>query len=196
MANLDEHWRTAIKKMKRTGKFSLKWYENHPITKELLKSDVLYGRVIEFGCGLGTRAYLVKKNVPAVRSVQGIDISSVAIGYAHRNWRDPHHRLWFYRWDLLLGLPSLYVDDFYDNGYMLATIEHIKDTDTLLSECQRVIKPGGKLFVSVTENNWHNDKSHVEIYDKRKLRQKLAAIGGIRSIYVKDHVIYATVEVE
>jgi ubiquinone/menaquinone biosynthesis C-methylase UbiE len=190
--NLDDHWRTAIRKMKRTGKFSLEWYENHQVTKELFKNDVLDGQMIEFGCGLGTRAYLVEREIPMVDCIVGVDISSVAIEYATKHWAAPA-AVWFAKMDLL---DLHFLTDSFDNGYMIATIEHIEDTDKLLSECQRVIKPGGKLFVSVTENNWHNDKTHVEIYDKRKLRQKLAQIGGLCSVYVKDHVIYATVEVE
>ena len=192
-AALDNQWREMLKDKTR---FSLEWYREHPITKELLKADIHRGCMVDLGCGIGARAFLARelyslKTGRAQRSITGVDGSQFAVNYALDHWWVKG--LHFYQADLLnLGYP----DNVFDNGYMLAVIEHIEDTDRLLSECRRVIKPGGKMFVSVTERNYHHDDSHVHAYTARGLGRTLGAVGKHIEIYVKDHIIYATVEVE
>lgn len=189
---LDAHWRTALKDETR---FSLEWYREHPITKELRKANIHQGHLIEFGCGIGARTFLARQLYPLGidtlrHSVVGVDGSAFAIDYAKKHWaaRGLH-----FAWGDLLDLN--WDDNLFDNGYMLAVIEHIEDTDTLLSECRRVIKPGGKLFVSVTEKNFHSDPGHVRSYNARELGRTLEAVGKPVEVYVKGHIIYGTVEV-
>lgn len=187
-AALDADWR---EKLKDESRFSLEWYREHQTTKELLKSDVLHGRVIEFGCGIGRRAQILYWEADTGCTITGVDASPFAIETAEKE--NEFTDVAFECADLL-ELP--FSDNVFDNGYMLAVIEHIEDTDKLLSECRRVIKPGGKLFVSVTENDYHSDPHHVHAYDLRGLAHTLAAIGDHIKLYTKDHIIYATVEVE
>lgn len=44
--------------------------------------------------------------------------------------------------------PLPYTSDFFDIVYLGDVIEHIFDTDTLLRECYRVLKKGGKLIIT------------------------------------------------
>jgi len=184
---LDDHWREALKDKSR---FSLDWYKQHPITRELLKSGVLEDFVIEFGCGIGNRAYIAWMNATGC-DITGVDGSPFAIERARMFCG--MHSLVFYCADLL-ALP--YRDNDFQNGYMLAVIEHIEDTEKLLSECQRVIEPGGKLFVSVTENDYHGDPSHVHTFDEEKLERVLYGNHFyVLDCYVKDHIVYGTAQV-
>jgi len=192
-AALDVDWQ---EKLKDDVRFSLKWYQGHPATKEMLKADIHHGHLVDFGCGIGAQAFLARSLYPSDvgllhRGVWGMDGSQVAIDYARAHWKAAG--LMFLQADLL-DLP--WRDNLFDNGYMLAVIEHIEDTDKLLSECKRVIAPGGKLFVSVTDRNYHYDEHHVHAYNARGLGRILGAVGKHIRVYVKDHIIYATVEVE
>jgi len=187
-AALDADW---CEKLKDDVRFSLEWYREHQTTRELLESDVLYGNVIEFGCGIGARAYIAWLSSMAP-DITGVDGSPFAIKQA-LNRGFGRTKLEFCCADLL-ALP--YRENDFQNGYMLAVIEHIEDTDKLLSECKRVIAPGGKLFVSVTDRNYHYDEHHVHAYNARGLGRILGAVGKHIRVYVKDHIIYATVEVE
>jgi len=191
-AQLDAHWREALKDKKR---FSLNWYRKHAITKELLRSGILWGKVIEFGCGIGARAYLVRIHQQFLilkdYSVLGVDGSGFAIDYARKHWGMA--RLGFKQADLLdLDLP----DNRFDNGYMLATIEHVQDTQRLLGECRRVLQPWATLFVSVTENDYHGDPSHVHTFNLRSLQKVLEAGGfSVQGAYVKGHIVYAVAKI-
>lgn len=186
---VDEAWQSALTNEIAKGgeRFTLKWYKSHPITKELLKSSVLRGQVIELGCGIGARAFLAQEQSSA--KITGIDASQYAINHAINNFSSPN--LNFLRGDLL-GLP--FKNGAFDNAYMLAVIEYIVDTNGLLSEIKRVVKPKGKLLLSVTEKDYHGDPSHVHIFTKNSLKDALHEF-KILNIYVKEHIIFAAIEV-
>ncbi len=187
-SDLDEDWRENLtNKKKRKGRFSVEWYNNHPITREFLNSDIWRGKVIELGCGIGTRAFLAAQRNNEVK-ITGVDASQYAIKHALSNFRLPN--LSFLRADLL---RLSFKDRTFDNAYMLAVIEHIADTNALLGEIKRVLKPKGKLFLSVTEKNYHGDPGHVHIYGKHGLRKALKK-SEILNMYVKEHIIFCTVE--
>jgi SAM-dependent methyltransferase len=46
-------------------------------------------------------------------------------------------------------VPSPFPDDSFDAIVMLATLEHIQDKDPLAEECFRLLRPGGRLIVTV-----------------------------------------------
>jgi len=189
ITTLDEDWRNALARagVRNDERFTMEWYRNHPITKELLKSDVLQGQVLDVGCGVGTRAFLAQERSCA--HVTGIDAARYAIDLANSNFKCPN--VGFVCGDLL-RIP--FQNDSFDNAYMLAVIEHIVDTRTLLSEINRVVKPGGKLFLSVTERDYHSDPSHVHAFTRGSLEHVLRAF-GILGIYVHEHIIFATMEI-
>jgi len=179
--DMDAMWIRNIQRPKKKGYFTLAWYKNHIITKELLKSDVLHGVVLDGGCGLGTRAFLASKNCKVI----GIDFSRVAIGYATK-----HFGSHFCVADIL-RMP--FRDRTFDNAFMLATIEHIRDLKVLISEISRVLRPLGKLFISVTDRDYHGDPSHVHIFTKTSLLAVFKSFKILQS-YIKGHIIFATIQ--
>lgn len=72
----------------------------------------------------------------------------------------------------------------FDLVAMLDTIEHIPDELAVLGECQRVLKPGGKLVITVPAFMWlwsYNDEinAHQRRYTVPELRQKLDLCGFV-----------------
>jgi ubiquinone/menaquinone biosynthesis C-methylase UbiE len=184
---LDNHWISALNKGKKGKRFSMKWYLDHVITKELLKSCVLQGNVLDIGCGTGHRSFIAYEQSKC--NIVGIDGSMYAINYANKNFsRD---MLKFVNSDVV-SMPFL--NNSFDNVYMLAVIEHISNTKFLLSEIERVIVPKGKLFLCVTENDYHSSPDHVHIFSKRLLYKTFNAYKIINS-FVKNHIIFMTIEI-
>lgn len=70
----------------------------------------------------------------------------------------------------------------FDLVALLDTVEHIPDELGVLYECQRVLKPGGKLIVTVPAFMWlwsYNDEinAHQRRYTAPELQQKLELCG-------------------
>jgi SAM-dependent methyltransferase len=70
----------------------------------------------------------------------------------------------------------------FDLVALLDTVEHIPDELGVLAECSRVLKPGGKLIVTVPAFMWlwsYNDEinAHQRRYTEPELRQKLELCG-------------------
>jgi len=176
--------------LKDRSRFSREWYEEHPVTKELLAQEKVFagGRVLDIGCGIGTRACIAADFYDGVQ-ITGIDKSAYAISQA-RGLFQPN--LNFEVGDIMTDLD--YDNEHFDGAYMLAVIEHIKDTARLLAKIKRLLKTNGYLFISVTENNYHGDPDHVHSFSQESLAQALTGFFAVRDIYVKEHIIFALVK--
>jgi ubiquinone/menaquinone biosynthesis C-methylase UbiE len=170
-------------------KRGLKWVQKHIITKELLGSGILKGNVIELGCGRGQRAFLAALRYKI--KLTGVDMIEEGILYASKTFKLMNLKF-------MLGdvLNLTFEDLVFDNAYMLAVIEHIEDTNKLLNEIRRVVKFKGKLFLSVTENDYHSDPGHVHVFNEESLKEVLEKYFKILNIYVSNNIIFATVEIK
>lgn len=70
---------------------------------------------------------------------------------------------------------------------LLDVIEHIIDPSVILSEAARILRPGGRLMVTVPAHEWLHSSAddylgHVRRYDQRLLRDHLRA-GGFELLY-------------
>jgi SAM-dependent methyltransferase len=77
-----------------------------------------------------------------------------------------------------------FASNLFDLVALLDTVEHIPDEFGVLAECYRVLKPGGKLLVTVPAFMWlwsYNDEinAHQRRYTAPELQQKLE-ISGLR----------------
>ncbi|MEM7539915.1 MAG: methyltransferase domain-containing protein, partial [Chloroflexota bacterium] len=75
-----------------------------------------------------------------------------------------------------------FADDEFDVVALLDTVEHIPDEFGVFNECLRVLKPGGKLLVTVPAYMWlwsYNDEinEHQRRYNAPELRRKLELAG-------------------
>jgi len=166
------------------GRFTRSWFKEHVITQELLNNNKFSGKVLDVGCGLGGRTYWAAKANPQTE-FYGVDSSAEKIAYAIEFFRriNTHYTI---------GdcLNLLYTNDAFDTVFTLAVIEHIEDTKQFIREIVRVLKPGGSLFLSVTENDYHWDPTHVHSFSVGSLEQELNLSFQINRLWVNDHIIF------
>lgn len=97
-------------------------------------------RVLECGCGSGYFFKRLIKKKPDIR-YKGIDLSKNQIFNAKNLNMDNASNFKQCDWENIK-----YADESFDTILFLETIGYAKDIDKLLSECFRVLKPGGTLF--------------------------------------------------
>lgn len=106
----------------------------------IIKYSKMGNSVLECGCGGGYFFNRLIKKKPKIK-YQGIDISPAQI--EHAKIVNPKHQSKFQvgSWD---NLP--FENETFDTILFLETIGYAEDVDKLVSECYRVLKPGGTIF--------------------------------------------------
>lgn len=132
--------------------------------------------VLDAACGLGYGSHVLASLSPAAR-ITGIDLSDWAVDFARRNYASD--RVDFRCGSLPEALDEV-ADASVDFVVSLETLEHVTDPQALLAAFERVLKPGGRIFVSVP-NDWADETGedpnphHLHVYDWARVRDELAA---------------------
>lgn len=131
---------------------------DNPIHQRLLKpylyvQDKVRGVVAEIGCGDGRGLELL---APKSEHFLALDKSTKV---AQKRARGKHNNVEFLE-TLIPPIPL--PDNTYDAVLSFQVIEHIMDDTLFLEELHRILKPGGKLYLttpnidlSLTRNPWH-----------------------------------------
>ncbi|HNP06111.1 MAG TPA: class I SAM-dependent methyltransferase [Cyclobacteriaceae bacterium] len=131
---------------------------DNPLHQRLLKAyvaveDYIMGDVLEVGCGEGRGVERVMKKAKSYTAIDKIEeiIDKLKIKY-------PEGRFLNGNIPPFEGLES----NSYDTVISFQVIEHIQDDEFFLKEINRVLKPGGKAYLttpnrimSLTRNPWH-----------------------------------------
>lgn len=119
--------------------------------------------VLDLGCGY--HGDLLQSLTPRIRRGVGIDLSVA-----------PSPNLIAGRVDTKISLPS----NSFEVITALAIIEHVQDPETMLRECYRLLKPGGKLLITTPS-----------LYGKPVL-EFMAFLHLISKVEIDDHKRYYT----
>ncbi len=130
---------------------------DNPIHQRLLKAYVevapqIKGDLLELGCGEGRGIEWV---TPGANSFLGLDKIEAVI----TDLREKYPQLQF---ESSVFPPVKLPDESFDTIVSFQVIEHIKDDHLFLQELYRILKKGGKAFIttpnrlmSLTRNPWH-----------------------------------------
>ena len=153
-----EHWsgdpcgsNTSEKQELRKGYFDeveVYRYRTHPwILDNINRFDIKGKETLEIGYGMGTdHLSLARRGA----TMHGIDLTQRHYGITSKRFE-----LYGESSKLLTGdaenLP--YEDNFFDFVYSFGVIHHTPNTEKAISEIHRVLKPGGKCWVTVYHKN-------------------------------------------
>jgi SAM-dependent methyltransferase len=126
---------------------------NHPGLKKLKQLVSESNKVLDVGCGEGSR---LETMMPKGRSGWGVDISETAIKYAQNNYS--HHT---FNISDASRLP--FDSNFFDLIYSAFTIEHVTKPKLVINEMLRVCKSRGKFVVLCPNYGAPNRRSPVSL---------------------------------
>ena len=131
---------------KKEGKVFERVQEDIPRITNLFKKKGVK-KVLDLGCGSGRHlVYLARRGL----NVYGFDISEHGIKIAKDWLKKEKVKAGFKIGDIYKKLP--YNDNFFDALISVQTLHHnrIGDIRKLIKEIERILKPGGFIFVTVT----------------------------------------------
>lgn len=145
----------------------------HKMNNETLKENLplFRGRVVDLGCG--TAPYKV-------------DILKVADEYIGVDWKNSFHEQ--SNVDIFASLtePLPIKDNFADMVSSFQVMEHLPEPSDFLSECFRILKPGGSFFLTVPFM-WHVHEAPHDYYRyTRHGLEYLLKKNGFSDIEVKE----------
>ncbi|MFT4542512.1 MAG: ubiquinone/menaquinone biosynthesis C-methylase UbiE [Planctomycetota bacterium] len=133
--------------------------------------------VLDVACGLGYGSAVIAAET-SCRAVIGIDNSEFAIEYATATTTSRYPCVEFQCGDAA-RLSSI-ADNSIDFVTSFETLEHLPDPVGFLAELHRVMRPGGRMIVSVPhmwvdETGEDPNPFHLHVYDWAKLREQIEA---------------------
>lgn len=127
------------------------------------------GRVVELGCGRGELANVIHA---AGHEVLGVDTNTKKIGIA----RETYPAIEFVESDIqTVELP----DASFETAVLAEVLEHVSEVveDGMLSKAWRLLRPGGRLIVSVPNEDCIPHRNHIRGFDRRSLARLLESYG-------------------
>lgn len=130
-------------------------------------------RVLDAGCGTGYGSRLLLEKASRV---VGVDLSPLAVQYAREHYEGPN--IQFVQMDCQrLAFPNAQ----FDLLVCFEVFEHMEDQDAFLSECLRVLRPGGTVIIS-TPNASTAEVHMRSIGQTNPFHIGMLALGGLRSV--------------
>lgn len=139
-------------------------------------ADLCRGRVLDLGCGAGDLAHAVAERGC---EVTGVDISSSKVQRARASFPE----LKFILGDILTVdlRPGAY-----DTVLLAEVLEHVTEApgQAILEKAWSLVAPGGRLVVSVPNENCIPHPDHLRQFDEKRLRSLLSPLG--RPVVVRE----------
>lgn len=122
------------------------------ITEKLTQRGFQAGRILDAGCGFGTTAIVLARALPG-SEVVGIDLSEPLLDLAVQAAGDAGlgGRVTFEKADVQ-EIP--YDDDSFDAVLNVQMLHIVEDPVAMLDEMERVLAPGGFLFMADIRRSW------------------------------------------
>lgn len=127
--------------------------------------------VLDVACGLGYGSALIWDGSMASKVI-GVDITSYSVNYAEANYKLNRPGLEFYEDDA--QSLSFLEENSIDLIISMETVEHLIEPEVFFSRAQRLLKPGGRIMLSIP-NEWVDENGedpnpyHYHVFNLEKI---------------------------
>lgn len=155
-------------------------------TKALIKAGIDSGNAVEIGPGPGYLGLEWLKSTENTR-LTGIEISPAMINQAGTNRSEyglDHRAEYIEGSALSIPLPDKSADCIFSNG----SLHEWENPDKVLAEAYRILKPGGKLYISDLKRNMSIFIASIMRLMTRGKAMKQGLMSSIRAAYTTDEL--------
>jgi ubiquinone/menaquinone biosynthesis C-methylase UbiE len=128
-------------------------------------------RVLEIGVGDGL-GILLYSQLKKVDEIYAIDVDPVALERTKKNLLDGLGNADNIHLFEMMAEDMTFEDDYFDCVSLCETLEHVYDDVEALKQVYRVLKPGGRLVMTVPHGG-KISKMHVRVFDEKYIRKVL-----------------------
>lgn len=145
-------------------------------------------KILDLGCHDGYVTLWLARKLRAegheVR-VDGIDLMPEAVKVASRRFKDEGFKGKFVEGDALRPFQYFNVDS-YDAVVAFELIEHVVDPADLLVPCEKMLKPGGRIYISTPDGTFGtgNNPHHLHAYRAQDVADILRRRGTLNNMMV------------
>ncbi|NLW32412.1 MAG: class I SAM-dependent methyltransferase [Fibrobacter sp.] len=145
-------------------------FSRHKFAYKYVSQFVANKSVIDIGCGAGYGCKILSETAD---TVLGIDYNKEAILYCKENFSAPN--ITFLNIDASKHFEP---ETKFDVAVTFQVIEHIHDINGFLEQIKRIVKPGGKIFITTPNSDINNGKEsenpfHVNEMDYKRFKTVL-----------------------
>lgn len=122
-------------------------------------------RILDLGCHDGYIASWLGRTLAGELTIDGIDANSHAVGEFNRRMKD-HGIGGTAKIGLAENAPTLFEEGTYDAVIAFELIEHVPDVEAFLAVCERMLKPGGVVYLSTPDGTFGAGQNphHLRVY--------------------------------
>ncbi len=108
-------------------------------------------KMLEIGCGTGGQSKILLETYPLL-SLESFDVSEEQIATAKTNFSVLPHLQNRINFSIQDANQIQFEDDSFDSVFIVWVLEHSNSPSSILKEAHRVLKPGGKIFITEVHN--------------------------------------------
>ncbi len=116
---------------------------HHFVKSKLTSGDIVDRKILEIGCGRGGFSKYLSAITPIAQQIVAADFSTSALVIAGAKYQNLK-----IDWKQEDIMNISFQDNFFDTVISCETIEHVTNPNKAVKELYRVLKPGGKLFLT------------------------------------------------
>jgi 2-polyprenyl-3-methyl-5-hydroxy-6-metoxy-1,4-benzoquinol methylase len=128
-------------------------------------------KLIDIGCNTGVfTRYLAKLGYDML----GVDVNRKHIGRARKTKGATPNLAYRVQDATALQDP----DNKFDGANITEVLEHVEDYEAVLRQAMRVVKPNGRIYVSVPKNNMVPDPGHINVFTSAACEEVVKGLGA------------------
>ena len=109
-------------------------------------------KILEIGAGVGAQSEILLRRFPDIH-LTAIDFSETQLEVARKHLEDSVHAKTRFDLQKMDAQQLQFESNSFDGAFICWTLEHIEDPKRVLSEARRVVRPGGRIYVTEAMNS-------------------------------------------